>query len=65
MRKEGGSEDFYQQKLQNLLKNRRLKVKKFKKNDGGAKGIRTPDLLHAMQAHYQLCYSPNNSTVPR
>jgi hypothetical protein len=25
---------------------------------GGAKGIRTPDLLHAMQALYQLSYSP-------
>ena len=24
----------------------------------GAKGIRTPDLLHAMQALYQLSYSP-------
>ena len=26
--------------------------------DGGATGIRTPDLLHAMQARYQLRYSP-------
>jgi hypothetical protein len=25
---------------------------------GGAKGSRTPDLLHAMQALYQLSYSP-------
>jgi hypothetical protein len=25
---------------------------------GGAKGNRTPDLLHAMQALYQLSYSP-------
>ena len=24
----------------------------------GAKEIRTPDLLHAMQARYQLCYGP-------
>ncbi len=31
----------------------------------GAKGIRTPDLLHAMQALYQLSYSPEgSSTVP-
>ncbi len=26
---------------------------------GGATGIRTPDLLHAMQALYQLSYSPS------
>jgi hypothetical protein len=25
----------------------------------GATGIRTPDLLHAMQALYQLSYSPS------
>ena len=25
---------------------------------GGAKGIRTPDLLHAMQTRYQLRHSP-------
>jgi hypothetical protein len=28
------------------------------KMDGGATGIRTPDLLHAMQALCQLSYSP-------
>src|SRR5215469_605667 len=26
--------------------------------NGGAKGIRTPDLLHAMQTRYQLRHSP-------
>ena len=26
--------------------------------DGGAKGIRTPDLFHAMEARYQLRHSP-------
>ena len=26
---------------------------------GGAKGTRTPGLLHAMQALYQLSYSPS------
>ena len=25
---------------------------------GGAKGIRTPDLFHAMEARYQLRHSP-------
>ena len=25
---------------------------------GGPKEIRTPDLLHAMEARYQLCYGP-------
>jgi hypothetical protein len=29
---------------------------------GGGKGIRTPDLLHAMQALYQLSYTPINNT---
>src|SRR5690349_18017199 len=28
---------------------------------GGAMGIRTPDLLHAMEARYQLRYSPLRS----
>jgi hypothetical protein len=28
---------------------------------GGAKGSRTPDLLHAMQALYQLSYGPKFS----
>ncbi len=26
--------------------------------NGGAKGIRTPDLFHAMEARYQLRHSP-------
>jgi len=30
---------------------------------GGAKGIRTLDLLHAMQALYQLSYSPEAARV--
>ena len=30
-----------------------------KKGNGGATGSRTPDLLHAMQARYQLRYSPH------
>ena len=30
---------------------------------GGAMGIRTPDLLHAMEARYQLRYSPLRSTT--
>ena len=34
-------------------------------NWGGAKGIRTPDLLHAMQALYQLSYSPSAATAAR
>ena len=29
---------------------------------GGAKGIRTPDLLHAMQTRYQLRHSPAEET---
>ena len=32
---------------------------------GGATGIRTPDLLHAMQALYQLSYSPSSATAVR
>ena len=31
---------------------------------GGAKEIRTPDLLHAMQALYQLSYSPGTAPTP-
>jgi hypothetical protein len=30
---------------------------------GGAKGTRTPGLLHAMQALYQLSYSPSDATL--
>ena len=30
----------------------------FSEKRGGAKGIRTPDLLHAMQTRYQLRHSP-------
>jgi hypothetical protein len=30
----------------------------------GAKEIRTPDLLHAMQALYQLSYSPGIAPMP-
>ena len=38
--------------------------------DGGAKEARTPDLLNAIQALYQLSYDPNQSaanliTAPR
>ena len=29
--------------------------------DGGAEGVRTPDLLNAIQALYQLSYDPNRS----
>jgi hypothetical protein len=28
---------------------------------GGAEGVRTPDLLNAIQALYQLSYDPNRS----
>ena len=31
--------------------------------DGGAKGDRTPDLLHAMQALSQLSYGPGTRAV--
>jgi hypothetical protein len=31
----------------------------FKRKNGGAKGSRTPDLLNAIQALYQLSYGPN------
>ena len=31
----------------------------------GATGIRTPDLLHAMQALYQLSYSPSGRATFR
>ena len=31
------------------------------KMDGGAEGVRTPDLLNAIQALYQLSYDPNRS----
>ena len=30
--------------------------------DGGAEGVRTPDLLNAIQALYQLSYDPNRSS---
>ena len=30
---------------------------------GGGKGIRTPDLLTASQALYQLSYTPNGQTI--
>jgi hypothetical protein len=30
---------------------------------GGAKGSRTPDLLHAMQALYQLSYGPISKEI--
>ena len=29
--------------------------------DGGAEGVRTPDLLNAIQALYQLSYDPDQS----
>ena len=29
-----------------------------KRSDGGAEGVRTPDLLNAIQALYQLSYDP-------
>ena len=41
---------------------------RFSTNWGGATGIRTPDLLHAMQTRYQLRHSPlelRNSTGGR
>ena len=31
------------------------------KPDGGAEGVRTPDLLNAIQALYQLSYDPIRS----
>ena len=34
-------------------------------NWGGAKGTRTPGLLHAMQALYQLSYSPSRCASTR
>ncbi len=33
--------------------------------NGGAKGIRTPDLFHAMEARYQLRHSPIFIYCPR
>ena len=30
--------------------------------DGGAEGVRTPDLLNAIQALYQLSYDPIHET---
>ena len=30
----------------------------------GARGIRTPDLFHAMEARYQLRHSPETGTAP-
>lgn len=42
----------WRKKLENQLE------RKFVKKDGGAIRIRTGDLLHAMQARYQLRYSP-------
>ena len=30
----------------------------FRAKDGGAEGVRTPDLLNAIQALYQLSYDP-------
>jgi hypothetical protein len=35
----------------------------FFKKDGGAEGDRTPDLLHAMQALFQLSYSPMRGRI--
>ena len=32
-----------------------------RKTDGGAEGVRTPDLLNAIQALYQLSYDPIRS----
>jgi hypothetical protein len=36
----------------------RTRVREFSSEIGGAKRSRTADLLHAMQALYQLSYSP-------
>ena len=33
----------------------------WEKKDGGAEGVRTPDLLNAIQALYQLSYDPIRS----
>ena len=33
------------------------------RKDGGAEGVRTPDLLNAIQALYQLSYDPIRSDV--
>jgi hypothetical protein len=33
--------------------------------DGGAEGVRTPDLLNAIQALYQLSYDPNYLGKPK
>ena len=42
------------------LKSRKAVDQSFWK-DGGAEGVRTPDLLNAIQALYQLSYDPNRS----
>ena len=40
-----------------MAKNERHTAEK----DGGAEGVRTPDLLNAIQALYQLSYDPMRS----
>ena len=40
------------------MHNKKSENRSFQTNCGGAKGIRTPDPLHAMEMRYQLRYSP-------
>jgi hypothetical protein len=42
-----------------------LRCSKLSSDLGGAMGTRTPDLLHAMQALYQLSYSPSERPAHR
>ena len=48
-------------RLQALQSDIRRSKQAFDLGKRGAKGIRTPDLLHAMQALYQLSYSPSGA----
>ena len=41
---------------------REVSGKRPRAKDGGAEGVRTPDLLNAIQALYQLSYDPNRSS---
>ena len=51
--------------LQNVATNGRFGILGDDVLPGGATGIRTPDLLHAMQALYQLSYSPSAGAAVR
>lgn len=47
----------------NPLIHKQVKQGIFNFSDGGAKEARTPDLLNAIQALYQLSYDPIHETV--